>query len=233
MIAAPPAALTAAPARIELAGAARQVVRVTNPGRTRVVVDASQAGFALGLRGRPRIVRSDPAARLSIRPHRFALRPGETGAVSVASSSVAHGGGAAGDHPALVLLTATVPGANAIGVRLRVGIRVVLRVRGAVVHRLALGAVAVRRRALDLVIRNRGNVVERIGAGNLHVRLRRGGLVVASLEVPQRELLPRARGIVTLRRPSLRGSLSALVELWPADTPAKATRLVVRLRDGT
>ena len=230
MIAAPPAALTAAPARIELGGGARQVVRVTNPGRTRVVIDVSQAGFALGLRGRPRIVRSDPAARLSIRPHRFALRPGETGAVSVASVQRA---GAAGDHPALVLLTATVPGANAIGVRLRVGIRVVVRVRGAVVHRLALGAVAVRRRALDLVIRNRGNVVERIGAGNLRIRLRRGGLVVASLEVPERELLPGARGIVTLRRPRVRGGLSALVELWPADAPAKAARLVVRLRDGT
>jgi hypothetical protein len=232
VIAAPPAALTAAPARIELSGAARQVVRVTNPGRTRVVVDASQAGFALGLRGRPRIVRSDPAARLSIRPHRFVLRPGETGAVSVASSA-AHGAGVAGDHPALVLLTATVPGASAIGVRLRVGIRVVVRVRGAVVHRLALGTVAVRRRALDLVIRNRGNVVEPVGAGNLRVRLRRGGLVVASLEVPERELLPGARGIVTLRRPSLRGPLSALVELWPADAPARAARRVVRLRDGT
>jgi hypothetical protein len=231
VIAAPPAALTAAPARIELAGAARQVVRVTNSGRTRVVIDASQAGFALGLRGRPRVVRSDPAARLSIRPQRLALRPGETGAVSVASSA-ARGGGAAGDHPALVLLTAKAPGANAIGVRLRLGIRVVVRLPGAVVHRLALGTIAVRRRAIDIVVWNRGNVVEQIGAGNVRVRLRRGGLAVATLEAPQRELLPGALGMLTLRLPRARGALTALVELWPRDAPAKPARRVVRLRGG-
>jgi hypothetical protein len=52
-----PVALTAAPARVVLAGTTRAAVRVTNAGSKRVVVDVSRAGFALTLRGRPRIVR--------------------------------------------------------------------------------------------------------------------------------------------------------------------------------
>jgi hypothetical protein len=223
MIAAPPpAALTAAPARIELSGAARQVVRVTNPGRTGVVVDAVQAGFALGLHGRPRIVQRDPAARVSIRPRSLALRAGETRTIVVSSAAAS---GQAGDHAALVLLTTRPRRTASVGVRLRLGIVVIVRVPGAVVHRLALAALRARRGVLDVVVRNRGNVVERIGARNLHVRLRRGGRVVATLAVPERELLPGARGIVELRRPArVRGSLRALVELWSRSNPAGAVR---------
>jgi hypothetical protein len=229
VIVAPPAALTAAPARIELADTARQIVQVRNPGRTRVVVDASQAGFALGLRGRPRIVRSDPAARLAIRPRRLVLGPGETGSVAV--TAAARGARAPGDHAALVLLTAKPRGAAAIGVRLRVGIRVVVRAPGAVAHRLALGAISVRRRALDVVIRNSGNVLEPIDSHNLRIRLRRAGRVVATLAVPARELLPGARGILTVPRPRVSGGpVTALVELWSRARPARVARRAVRLR---
>ena len=52
-----PVALMAAPARVVLAGTTRAAVRVTNSGTRRVAVDVSRAGFALTLRGRPRIVR--------------------------------------------------------------------------------------------------------------------------------------------------------------------------------
>ena len=52
----PPVSLIASPSRVSLAGAARQTIQVTNSGRATVVADVARAGFALDLRGRPRIV---------------------------------------------------------------------------------------------------------------------------------------------------------------------------------
>src|SRR5262249_13969260 len=55
----PPIGLTASPAHVVLRGSGTTTVRVTNPGKRAVVVDVDRAGFALDLRGRPRIVRAD------------------------------------------------------------------------------------------------------------------------------------------------------------------------------
>ena len=52
----PPVALTISPGHLELAGTGRATVRVTNSGRNPVVLDVRRAGFALDLRGRPKIV---------------------------------------------------------------------------------------------------------------------------------------------------------------------------------
>ena len=58
----PPEALelTAAPARLVLHGSGAAIVRLRNPGRKAVAVEVASTGFALDLRGRPRIVRTAP-----------------------------------------------------------------------------------------------------------------------------------------------------------------------------
>jgi hypothetical protein len=207
----PPVALSAAPARIELAGAAGGALRVTNPGRGAVVVDATPAGFALDLRGRPRIVGRDRGARVTVRPHRVAIRPGGSAVLTVSSSVAPHA--RPGDHGALVLLTARSRGSNGVGVRMRLGVVVVVRVAGEVVHRLRLTHVHVRRGVVAVELRNRGNVVEAIGSRSLRVAIRGGGHLLATLTAAGRELLPGARGIVSLRcPPRLRGRLRVVVQ---------------------
>src|SRR5574340_1206890 len=85
----PPVALVVSPSRLSLAGAGRAVVRITNTGARPVVVDVTRSGFALDLRGRPKIVGAvgpRTATRwLTSRPRSVAIRPGASGAVTVAS----------------------------------------------------------------------------------------------------------------------------------------------------
>ena len=210
----PPAALTASPARIELVGGGVGTIRVANPGRTGVVVDAGAAGFGLDLRGRPRIVaRRDPAVRVSVSPGRVALGPGGAASLEVSSRVGAHA--RPGDHELLVLLATRRLAGAGVSVRMQVGIVVVVRVPGAVVRRLGVRAVRVRaRRRLDVMLLNGGNVVERIGRTTLRIVLRRHGRVLATLRPTPRELLPGARGIVEARYPSdVRGRVDAAVEL--------------------
>ena len=102
----PPVALTATPARVVLAGSARTTVRVRNSGTKRVAVDVSRAGFALDLRGRPRIVWSggarSAAGWLTLRPTHFTIGP-RSSASLVVTSKLPHGA-EPGDHDALALL---------------------------------------------------------------------------------------------------------------------------------
>ena len=65
-----------------------------------------------------------------------------------------------GDHAALVLLTTAPSRATGIAVRLRVGVVVLVRVAGRIVHRLELGSLEARRRVLVATVVNRGNVAE-------------------------------------------------------------------------
>ncbi len=210
----PPAALTASPARIELVGAGVRSIRVVNPGRAGVVVDAAPAGFGLDLRGRPHIVaRRDPDVRVSVSPGRVALSPGATASVVVSSSVGRHA--RPGDHELLVVLaTRRLVGAG-VSIRMQVGVAVVVRVPGAIVRRLGVRGVRVRRpQRLDVMLRNSGNVVERIGRSTIRIVLRRRGRVLATLRPVPRELLPGARGIVEARYPSgVRGRVNATVEL--------------------
>ena len=229
MIAAPPpVALTAAPARIELAGAADETLLVSNPSRGAAVVDVRPAGFALDLRGRPRIlVRRDASVRVTIEPRRLVLRPGQTGSVTVASTIAPRA--RPGDHVALVVLATRARGAAGVGVRMQLGVVVTVRVPGRVVHRLEVRGVHTRSRMLDVVLRNRGNVTESVGPSNVRVVLRRAGRVIGILRPRRRELLPGTAGIVEVRRPRLRpGSFRAIVEL--RGTAAHVARRSFRLR---
>ena len=142
----PPVALTASPAHLELAGTGRATVRVTNSGTNPVVLDVRRAGFALDLRGRPKIVgqhdvRRTAAAWLGFRPRTLSLRPGATGSVTIASTVPARA--EPGDHDALVLFTTRRRVTDGLAVRVRMGVVVVVRAPGAVVHRIELRALRV------------------------------------------------------------------------------------------
>jgi hypothetical protein len=208
-------ALTATPARVALAGSGLATVRVTNPGRGPVSVDVGRAGFSLDRRGRPKIGRRGglraATGWLAVRPRRFALRPGASRLLTVRSRVPRHA--EPGDHDALVLLTTRRRRSAAVALRMRIGLVVVVRAPGRVVHRLVLRRMHVRRgrhvRVLELGVANRGNVTETLERGRIRVVLHRGR-VRASLRSAPRELRPRTSGVVQLRYGGrLRGRVTA------------------------
>jgi hypothetical protein len=233
----PALALTASPAHVALVAAAHQVIRVANRGTDPVVVDAVPAGFTLGLHGAPRILLRGASARraaswLRIRPARLVLPGGASAELRVTSGppEVA----APGDHAALVLLTTRASAGAAVGVRMRIGITVTIRVPGRTRHALVLRGLYVRRaadaRVLQVVIANAGNVVESLRRGSVQLQLVAGKHVVATLRSPARELLPHGTGVVDLPyRGGVRGYLTARVAVTPGAGPALGRTFRLRL----
>jgi hypothetical protein len=226
----PPAGLSASPTRLNLSGAARETVRLRNPGAAPVVVDIARAGFALDLRGRPRVLAgaTGSAAWLAVRPRRLVLPPLGTGTFTVASTLPKRA--EPGDHGALVLLTTRPTGMLGVAVRMRIGIVVTVRVPGTVVHRLRVEGLRVRRtgrtRLLRLVLVNRGNVTEPLRPGRIGVALYRRGRRFAALRVRPRDLLPHTRGIAELPYGgSVRGRVTARIRIDGRQRRALAIRL--------
>lgn len=219
MIAAPPAiSLAASPARVALVGSAQQPIELRNASSRPIVVDAGLAGFALDARGRPRVAPAGTNAWLAVAPKRIAV-PAH-GRVTLAVRSTVGHRTSPGDHAGLVLLTSRPgpPGRPGLAVRMRIGVVVMLRVPGAIVHRLELRALRVRNagrnRLLDLFLANRGNVLEALRARRLSVTLERGGKVLARLRPAARDLLPRSAGVSRVTYAGrVRGRLTALVEI--------------------
>ena len=210
-------ALSASPLRLTLRGASTGAVTVRNPGRRTLLVDVSRAGFARSLRGKPRVRPARAAATwLRVQPRRFRLaRRGKATLHLVAAPPQR---AAPGDHPELVLLTTRPLGEHHVRVRLRVGLIVVLHVRGRIVRRLDAQALDVCQsgavRLLELRLVNRGNVTERLGGDGLRLALLRGGRRFASLRPRSQEILPHSSGIAVFAyRGRLRGDVLARVEL--------------------
>jgi hypothetical protein len=175
--------------RIAVSANASRELRVTNAGRAAAAVEVERAGFALDLRGRPKIVSRREAAMLRVSPRRLVLRPGETALVTV--SSIRAPNAAPGDHPALVLLTTRPTRGPAVSVSLRLGVLVVVRIPGVIIHRLTLIGVRTLRGHIEVRLANRGNVVE-----SVWVIVRAGGRPVARV---RRDLLPRSKALFALR----------------------------------
>jgi hypothetical protein len=102
---------------------------------------------------------------------------------------------------------------------MRIGVVVVVRAPGKVVHRIAVRGLRVRHlrrtRLLEVLLVNRGNVTERLHRGSIRVVLGTGGQH-ATLVAGPRDLRPRTSGVVQLRYSGgLRGPLEALVRLVP------------------
>ncbi len=216
----PVVSLSAVPARVELEGKATESVAVTNFGSTRALVSARAGSFTVDLRGRPALVarRTTPrsaASWLSLRPRELSIAPGSTAVLHVESRVPARA--EPGDHHAVLLLATRPTGAGRVGVRMRLGVRVAVRVPGVVVRRLAVRALRVRRqgrtRILEATLANLGNVTEAVSSSRLTVSLVRGGLV-ARLGIERRELLPGKHGLVVARyRGLLRGRVQARVDV--------------------
>lgn len=101
---------------------------------------------------------------------------------------------------------------------MRVGVIVVLHVRGRIVRHVEARSLSVRRRVagrlLELLLVNRGNVTERLGDDRLRLELVRKGRLFATLRPRRRELLPHSAGIVEFAyRGPVRGDVVAHVEL--------------------
>lgn len=234
--AAPPVVLTAAPARVDLAGSTRAVVRVTNSGTKRVLVDVSRAGFGLDLRGHPRIVRRGVARSaaqwLTLRPTHLELGAHATASLVVASKLPRRA--EPGDHDALVLLSTRPPENARLAVRVRMGVVVVVRAPGRIVRRLELRRLRVARRrggrALELTLVNRGNVTESLHGGRAVVTRARSGRHVATLVAGSRDLRPRTRGILEFRfRGRPHGVMTARIAIV-AEPGRRTLRRTYRIR---
>ena len=190
------------PARATLTAGSATTLHVANHTRASVALSIRPMGLALDVRGAPRLVRSSAGTALvSVRTARVVVRPGGVGSVGVRVAAAR--GLASGDRPALVLLTARSAGGAGVGVQVRIGVPVEVRLPGVVRRRLELGALHVRGRRLELLVRNNGNVAERIGRGSVVVEVWRGVRRLATLQPRPRDLLPHARGLVEYRLPAL------------------------------
>jgi hypothetical protein len=226
----PHATLAASPAHLVLTPGTRRLVHLEAAGTRRLVVDARVAGFALDVRGRPRIVAVDGnRSLLSLTPSSLVV--GKHGAaleVGVPRSARAR----VGDHAAIVLLTASAPGARGVLVRMRIGLFVSVRIPGKLVHRLLVRSARMagqgRRRRIELVLVNHGNVIEHLDRAALRVVMLAHGRTLAVLHAAQRDLLPRSSGIVTVPcRLRARGTVVARVVL--SRPPRAVARFHLRL----
>jgi hypothetical protein len=224
-------AVSAWPARVVVAAPGHTTIHVSNPSPDAVALVAAASGYALDVRGRPRVT----ARRgwLAVRPARLRLPPNGSAELDVA---VARPRGAPpGDHASLVLLTTQPLSGRRVVARLRLGVVVVARVPGLLVHRLVLGGLHVVRRrhstVVDVAVANRGNVDEWIGARRVAIRLRRHGALVATLWAAPRRLLARSGGLVRLacQRP-VRGLVTAVVQVAGPRDGVAVLRRTLRLR---
>jgi hypothetical protein len=186
---------------------------VTNSGADPVVVDVARARFALDLRGRPRVGARRPTW-LAVSPRQLSLAPGANATVTVTSRVPP--GAEPGDHSELVLLTTRSPTARGLPVRVRLGVVVVVRAPGKVVHRVNVLRIRARRvgrgSMLGLLLANRGNVTETVGGSCALLWLHRRGRILARLRAPERRILPHTSGLVELTyRGRVRGRLAARV----------------------
>ena len=184
------------------------------------MVSASAEGLSLDSRGRPAIARrSAPrsaAPWLRVTPASLPLRPGAAASVTVASTLPRCA--EPGDHHTLLLLASRPLPRGGVNVRMRLGVRIVVRAPGRVVRRLVVAGLRVRHagraRLLDVTILNRGNVTETLPRGRLSVLLVRNGRVLTRLVPDRRELLPRSRSVLSPTYGGrLRGRIVVRVEI--------------------
>lgn len=221
--------ISASPVRLLLTGNSTGAVTVRNPSARPLLVDVSRAGFGRSLRGRPLIRPAPRSSRwLHVRPRRLRLAP--HGAAILHVTATPSRRDAPGDHPALVLLTTRPLGVRHVQVRLRLGVVVVLHVRGRIVRRLDLRQLTVHRRGsqrlLELRLVNRGNVTEELGGGRLRIVLLDRARTIATLRPRRRELLPHSAGIAEfVYGGPARGTVLARVELRSAVSGGRTFRI--------
>jgi len=242
----PVASLSVTPAHVTLLGRSPQLLAVHNDGAVRVQVSVRPTSFDFDAYGNAEIAPERTPARsadtwLAVQPSGLVLAPGAERRLRVEARPPPRA--AAGDHHALILLSANTPGARGITIRTRIGVLVLVRVPGRIVRQVALGRVWVdggaRARRIVVTTINRGNIAERLLSGQLTVALRRAGRVVTLAHGLPRDLLPQTRGVAVVPlRASLRGPFTAVVRVaaqpgfaaGPWAPPLPSARLTLRLR---
>jgi hypothetical protein len=229
----PPAlSVSAWPARVVVSAPGSTTVRVGNPGDAAVNLVASPCGYALDALGRPR-VQPRKTDWLAVRPARLMIPPHGVAELEV---RVKHPAGArAGDHAQLVLLSTRPPTGRRVVATLRIGVVVVARVPGRLIHRLRVAQVRVRRRGpqttVHVAVANRGNVDEWLGRGRVSVTLVRSGARPVTVPVAARRLLARSSGMVDARfRASVHGRVTVLVVVRRPSAGVALARRRYRLR---
>jgi hypothetical protein len=193
-------ALAVSPLHVVTAPGGQVTLTLRNTGAVPIAVAAEPAAYRLDLLGRPLLA---PVRRPWLSPslRRLELAPGATALLAVHTARLTSS--ARGDHAQVLLLTATVRG-GAIRVAARIGVVIVIRRAGRLVHRLVPGRLRVRGRMLRLLLVNRGNVDEWIGAGRLRLSVR--GI---ELRARPRRILAGGSGLFEWRLPArLRGVVS-------------------------
>jgi hypothetical protein len=219
----PVVSLSATPSRVLVDARGTTRIEVANRGRSAILVAAAPEGLALDLRGRPTVRRAIASRWLHVAPRELSLLPGRSSTLTVRSSAPSTA--EPGDHHAVLLLTTRPLARGGVNVRMRVGVRVVIRVPGAIVRRLRIDGLRVLRgRRLEVSLGNAGNVTEELVRGRLRLELRRGGRLLARLHAPRRELLPHARAVVSFGYPRrIRGPVTAVVAI--RDGPQRSFRV--------
>ena len=221
----PVVSLAATPSRVLVDARGTTRVEVANRGRSAIRVKAAPDGLALDLHGRPTLRRATAARWLHVAPRELSLLPGRSSSLMVRSSAPSTA--EPGDHHAVLLLTTRPLARGGVSVRMRVGVRVVIRVPGAIVRRLRIERLRVRGRRLEVTLANAGNVTEELARGRLRVELRRAGRLLARLHAPRRELLPHARAVLSFGSPrNVRGTVTAVVLI--RDGPQRSFRARLR-----
>jgi hypothetical protein len=215
--------VSATPAQVTMPGRSSRTIVLSNRGSARVAVDVAAANFAFDSVGRARIgLRTAPPrsarAWLSVKPRLRVLAPGASASVTVTAR--APRGAEPGDHHALVLLTTRPVRRGPVAIRTRVGVLVLVRVRGRISRRLELRSLAVRRlahgRVVQILVANSGNVTERLLGRSVTVSLVRNGRRLTTVAALPRDLLPRTSGqLLVPYRGRLRGDLRAVVHIRP------------------
>lgn len=227
---------------IVVSGGESKTITLTNTGAVPTKYFMAIGNFDIDPEGsvriNPPLTPSRSAADwLKIDPPEVSLGVGKSAKIRVRATPSRSA--SAGDHGAIALFVTDVANQGQARFRGRIGVPMIVRVRGPLVRKVAIGRISVSRSGKSRVVRvrviNNGNVSERFTRQRISIQLLRGGRTVARLTARTRLFLPGTRGDILGRyNGRLRGRVVVRVTLTPAAPPeagpgiASVTRPIVR-----
>jgi len=215
--------LSVEPTQLILLGASKGGYTVRNPTKSAVKLQARVGNYTIKPNGHvvvdPKVPPKRSAKRwLSISPKKFTVKANGEFELKVRS----HPGKSAGpgDHHALVLFVTAARGKGNVLVRTRIGVGVLVRVKGKITRSLGITSLASSRgtNQLRLGVVNRGNINERLLRHKVSVALKEGTRTVQTLWAPPRQMLPHSRTVFSLPyRSGLNGKMTAVVTVRPVN----------------
>jgi len=214
--------LSVTPTQLTLVGASKGIFTVRNPSKNAISLKASVGSYIIKPNGKvvvdPRLPPKRSAQRwLTISPKSFTVKGNGKFELQVRSHPARKAG--PGDHHALVLFVSGTKGKGNVLVRTRIGVGVLVRVKGKIKRRLVIGGLSAQtKHKLRVVIANRGNINERLLKHRVSVVLKRGSRTVQKLWAPPRQILPDSRTVYALSyRSGLNGKMTAIVTVQPTN----------------